>query len=738
MLKSDFLQRTSLKTRVTFFTLGIFVTSIWLLAFYADRMLRDDIRRVLSEQQYATVSLLAAQVDEAMRERLQALGSLSKRISPSVMGNAAAIQARLDENTILQGLFNGGIFVTDADGTAIADVPVSAGRIGVNYIDRESISIPLRKGESIIGAPAMGKKLQAPIFSIVAPIRDQQGKVIGTIAGTINLGLPNFLDKIANNRYGKTGGYLLITPKDRRVITATDRSRIMEKLPAKGVNPAIDLFLDGYNGVQTLINPAGVEVLAADRGIPVAGWIMASVIPTEEVFSPINDMQRRLLAITALLTLLAGGLTWWMLRRQLLPMSNAMKTLVRWSDTNRSPQYLPVSRHDEIGELISAFNKLLQSLEKKETALIAAKAEAEAANHDKSRFLAAASHDLRQPLSALLLYVGVLSGRATPENAHLVASIQNCCDSLSELLTDLLDVSKLDAGVVASRPADFSVSDFLSSLLTVHSAEAAIKNLRLRLRPSDGIIAYTDQHLLGRIVGNLLANAIRYTHRGGVLIACRRRAGVHWIEIWDTGEGIPADKTKAIFEEFTQLGDDARTRGSGLGLAIVAKTAALLGLEIRLRSRPGRGSMFAIALPPGHTVVPGTPSAQGRKIGQLRIALVENHPETRQALILALKETGHQVIATESGKSLLEQLENCTPDIVISDYRLGEGETGFQVIAKAREVFGTDLPAIIITGDTAPKLIRSMTDRGIAVHFKPLQMDALLAVIRQATARESS
>lgn len=370
--------------------------------------------------------------------------------------------------------------------------------------------------------------------------------------------------------------------------------------------------------------------------------------------------------------------------------------------------------------------------------ILAAKAEAENANRAKSRFLAAASHDLRQPLSALSLYLGVLQGRIGPEHNDLMARIQACCDSLSQLLSDLLDVSKLDAGVIAPKLSDFAVGDFLNGLIAVHSAEAGLKGLRLHSRPCNTVVARTDRNLLARIVNNLIANAIRYTGKGGVLIACRRREGRQWIEVWDTGMGIPGDKTEAIFEEFTQLGDDARNRGSGLGLAIVSKMAAVLNLKIRVRSQLGRGSVFAIELPLGRSRLPAEPQAQQPQTRQLRIGVVEDHPDVRQALSLALENMGHEVVAAANGHTLIKHLGKRAPDIVISDYRLGAGETGFQAIEAARGTFGAQLPAIIITGDTDPTLIRSMTNRGIVLHFKPLHLDTLRSFITQATERRAS
>lgn len=361
-----------------------------------------------------------------------------------------------------------------------------------------------------------------------------------------------------------------------------------------------------------------------------------------------------------------------------------------------------------------------------------AQAEAERANNAKSRFLAAASHDLRQPLSALGLYVGVLKNRVTLADSPLVQNMSNCVSSLSELLTDLLDLSKLDAGVITPEISNFAVADLLANLVAVHTPEALLKGLRLRCASSK-VNARTDSVLYRRLVGNLIANAIRYTERGGVLIGCRHRQGKTWIEVWDTGIGIPEEKTSEIFEEFRQLGHDERNRGSGLGLAIVARTAALLGLQIRVRSRLGKGSMFAVELPLGREKKPSTRRKSAPR--PLRIALVDDNAGVLNALVCALEDIGHQVIAATAGDELLERLGNHPPDCIISDFRLAAGQTGFDVIGAARERYGDRLPALLITGDTDPKLMRSMADRGIIVQHKPLEIDALQVCIAQLTSQ---
>jgi PAS domain S-box-containing protein len=391
-----------------------------------------------------------------------------------------------------------------------------------------------------------------------------------------------------------------------------------------------------------------------------------------------------------------------------------------------------IALYDESGkpEYVLGIVEDITERKQVEHQLRAAKAEAERANNAKSRFLAAASHDLRQPLSALSLYVGVLRNKVAPADRPLLNNMKDCVGSLSELLTDLLDLSKLDAGVVTPNVTDFPIAEVLVNLVSVHAPEALLKGLRLRCVPS-GLVARSDAVLFRRMLGNLISNAISYTESGSVLIGCRRRQGRIWIEVWDTGIGVPEDKTAEIFEEFRQLGSDARggSKGSGLGLAIVAKTAALLGLEIRVRSRPARGSMFSVEMPVGTLGLKlHDPVVKHRS---LRVALVEDNAAVRQALTGALSGLGHVVVAAATARELYFKLEHCLPDIIISDYRLAGGETGFDVISLMRDKFGASLPAIIVTGDTDPRLMRTMASQGIAVQHKPLRIESLQACITE-------
>ncbi|MDP1529690.1 MAG: EAL domain-containing protein [Rhodoferax sp.] len=364
----------SLKTRVILSTLVIFVVGIWTLAFYASRMLREDMQHLLGEQQFSTASFIAAGINEQLDDRLRALEKIAGTISPTMLDNTAALQTALEQRPVFQSMFNGGTFATRLDGTAIASIPLSAERFGVNYKDRDFITAALNEGKATIGRPVMGKKLLAPVLVMAAPIRNAEGKVIGALMGVTNLNMPNFLDKFTTHSYGKTGTYLLAAPQHKLFVTSSDKSRIMRPLPALGVNPLHDKFAQGYEGYGILVNFRGDEELAAAKSIPVAGWFLGVALPTSEAFAPIRAMQQRMLWATILLTLLAGGLISWMLRRQLSPMLTAVETLATLSDTDQPLQPLPITRQDEIGQLIGGFNRLIETLKQRQEALQASEA----------------------------------------------------------------------------------------------------------------------------------------------------------------------------------------------------------------------------------------------------------------------------------------------------------------------------------------------------------------------------
>jgi signal transduction histidine kinase/CheY-like chemotaxis protein len=369
---------------------------------------------------------------------------------------------------------------------------------------------------------------------------------------------------------------------------------------------------------------------------------------------------------------------------------------------------------------------LLDELGKQKELAEQARSRAEAASQEKSRFLAAASHDLRQPMHALRLFASAALGtHDEAERRRIVERVDASVASLSALFDALLEVSRLDSGAMKPELHTVSVRELLAELGAEMGESAREKGLTLRVRAVDAALR-TDRVLLGRILRNLLSNAISYTERGGVLLAARRRGERLRLEVWDTGVGIPESLQAQVFEEFFQVGNPERDRrkGVGLGLSIVARLAALLGYRVELRSRVGQGSRFSLELPLGTDPASSkpvlTPLDESALLGALVVA-IDDEPDILLALELVLKQSGALVVTAESATQALERLQALGrgPDVVISDYRLRDGETGAGAIRRLRAEYGAELPALIVTGDGAAEAGELTTLR------KPVERDEL-------------
>lgn len=359
---------------------------------------------------------------------------------------------------------------------------------------------------------------------------------------------------------------------------------------------------------------------------------------------------------------------------------------------------------------------------------------AENANLAKSRFLAAASHDLRQPMHALNLYHGAMENVELSSEAQLLLSYaRQCAVAMDDMFTVLLDMSRLDAGDVTPTLKTFPVRQLLERIRVEFEPPAKEKGLNLRVVQSSLFIR-TDPALAERIVRNLVSNAVRYTHQGKILVGCRRRGKVLRLAVFDTGAGIPLDKQQLVFEEYFQLSNPERdrTKGLGLGLAIVRRVANLLEVPIALQSKLGRGSMFAVDFECDATHVPEEPLADGpgpcgiSLAGRL-IVVIDDEVAIRAAIGMLLKQWGCVVVAAATGDDAVEQLAaySTLPDVIVCDYRLRGTENGLDAIEKVRMEFCAEVPALLVTGDTAPDRILEIREGGFPVLHKPLQPDEL-------------
>ncbi|MEO5375833.1 MAG: ATP-binding protein [Alphaproteobacteria bacterium] len=371
-----------------------------------------------------------------------------------------------------------------------------------------------------------------------------------------------------------------------------------------------------------------------------------------------------------------------------------------------------------------------------EETLRRARLEAERATQSKTQFLAAASHDLRQPLQAQRVFQSLLEKHlTTPKQKDIAARMARSLEASETLLATLMDVSALEAGAVRPAVTTVMVSDILSRIAADGAAEAEAKGLKLTTRITDWPVN-TDPVLLERIVRNLMVNALRYTERGGVLLATRRRASNVLIQVWDTGTGIPPDRISMIFEDFYQVGNPERdrTKGLGLGLAVVARMTRLLGHGIDVASRPGRGTVFSVKLPLASVVPcaedPITVSTGGGLTGAT-ILLVEDDRAQREAMSMLFEDAGARIIALPTGVSVEEQLAGAgvVPDIILSDYRLPGAVSGLDVVERVRAAIGRHAPAIIQTGDVDPALAEVIRSRDCAIMHKPCDPDHLRSTV---------
>jgi two-component system CheB/CheR fusion protein len=393
-------------------------------------------------------------------------------------------------------------------------------------------------------------------------------------------------------------------------------------------------------------------------------------------------------------------------------------------------------------KMLISFDDITDAKAKAE-ALAATKEEAERANLGKSRFLAAASHDLRQPLQTLSLLQGMLSDSVSdPGATQLIERVEKTIAAMSGLLDKLLDINQLEAGVVQPQPIAFAINDVLQQLRTEFEIHAANAGLSLHVAPCR-LTVRTDPRLLEQILRNLLSNATKYTNHGKVLLGCRRRGERLSIEVWDTGTGIPQTELGAIFKEFHQLENHPgkRTRGLGLGLAIVQRLGDLLKAPISVRSREGRGSSFAVEVPLVHAMVPIIPrrevtDASNNTVTQVRrpslnrpnvILIIEDDSEIRDALKLFFNGRGYCAFSARDGAEALTVASGLRvgPDLIVADYNL-PGANGLDVAAKIRESSGRKIPAILLTGDISASTLLEIAEKEFLHLYKPVSAQTLL------------
>lgn len=541
----------------------------------------------------------------------------------------------------------------------------------------------------------------------------------------------NSEDPLTNEKYRFTNEKLLISKEELQSLN--------EELTA--LNSQLQETLDQQrttaDDLQNVLYSTDVATIFLDLDLAIrfftpASRSLFSILPND-IGRPLGDLN----SLAADGDLLADARS---VLRSRVPVEREVETRTGAWYLRRVLPYM--TRNGRVGGVVITFADITER-RRVADALHAARRQADLANLGKSRFLAAASHDLRQPLQTLVLLQGLLvtwvrEGR----ERELLDRIGETVGAMSGMLNALLDINQIEAGTVMTNMSCFVLDDLLVRMRDEFSYHAQARGLELRTVTSS-IPVYSDRRLLEQIVRNLLSNALKYTRRGKVLLGCRRKADGVSVEIWDTGIGIPEAEQRRIFEEHHQVEQTAGGggNGSGLGLSIVRRLSALLGHSVTVRSEPGRGSVFAVgitvgtdAMPSPATLVSTRPDRPLAHTGA--VLVVEDDPEVRDLLGMVLGEAGHRVLTATDGPSALRQLAlgEFRPDLLLVDFNLPGGMDGVELLSALRRQLRRQVPGLVLTAD-----ISSDTARGIALNNevqlqKPVNQAALLRTIQRLLA----
>jgi signal transduction histidine kinase/CheY-like chemotaxis protein len=493
---------------------------------------------------------------------------------------------------------------------------------------------------------------------------------------------------------------------------------------------------------------SGQQVLTANAAIAPLGWRVFVELPIGEAYAPLyaslgirGGVLLTGLGLAVLLSLVLA-------RRMVLPIRVLQSGAARIGAGGLDHR-IQITTGDELEALGDQFNgmaaRLQDSYATLEGKVIERTRQLELANLAKTRFLAAASHDLRQPLHALGLLVAQLNADTSlAERRRIVARVGTAVSVMNDLFNALLDISKLDAGAVAADLTAFPIDSLLRRIENMFASDIREKSLRLRVLPGDAWVR-SDRVLLERIILNLVSNAVRYTEHGGIIVGCRRRGAALRIEVWDSGIGIPEDQRQNIFGEFYQLDAHAGRAGLGLGLAIVDRLCRLLDHPLELTSTPGKGSRFAITVPQALAQIePAEPShplqAAIQPFAGKFVVMIDDDRLVLDGMDGLLRGWGCRVSASTSSGAALASLVGLQqrPDLIISDHHFSHGETGIGVIERLRQTFDAPIPALLVTGDISVERKQEAAASGYELLQKPVPPMILRATMSEILKRRGS
>ena len=716
------------------------------LQFY---VLRTDIVQRIEKNEFRQLSDFASNLDERLQDSVAMLASVGLNVPAEQIGDLPKLERFLQREHALLNVYDD-LYIFDAKGILQVDWPVKPGRRSLDMSARDYIQGVIQTHVPVISKPILGKATKQPIVVVAAPILDKQNRLVGILGGVLNLYKPNLLGSIATQKNGETGYYYLVT-KDRMRIAHPDASLIFKPVPEGSGNIPFENAIKGFEGTQEGYTTRGLKGLFTFKRLQATDWIVASVIPSEEAFAPIDALYQRMLIVTVLLMLTMVPLLWGFVARLVRPLGQLAYAMHDKAEQMRKGlQVTPIAEMggQEIKTVVLAFNEFMEARQRAENELSLARDAAQSANESKSNFLANMSHEIRTPMNGILGMTELcLQTRMTTEQRSYLEMVSASANSLLVVINDILDFSKIEAQKLYLDPHEFSLHALIRQATRTLSLRASEKELELVCDVAVDVpdMVVGDPLRLQQVISNLLGNAIKFTAQGEIVltVACRQNASTPesiglFFQVKDTGIGISPDKQALIFDVFTQADSSTARRfgGSGLGLAISRNLVQMMGGEIDVSSEIGKGSTFSFTVQLQRAVTFHAtanqilPSLQGQTV-----LVVDDTASNRHMLTKRLTCAGLHPVATDSAAHALHSPQLPQAALALVDVNMPDID-GYDLVKQLRQIKTAAQMPILMMGALSEQISQEQLDhldiQGFLV--KPIDSYELVGALNRVSA----